>query len=72
MAFFRLEAGSLARTIGTGVDNFSDIIENNYFYIDKTSFIQEWWDYKTLMLSTTEAFFSVRYAGKGSLFEGLV
>lgn len=54
--------------------------------MDKTSFIQEWWDYgdkvtliarprrfgKTLMLSTTEAFFSVRYAGKGSLFEGLV
>ena len=75
----------MARTIGTGVDNFSDIIENNYFYIDKTSFIQEWWGYgdkvtliarprrfgKTLMLSMTEAFFSVRYAGKGSLFEGL-
>lgn len=75
----------MSRTIGTGVDNFSDIIEKNYFYIDKTSFIQEWWDYgdkvtlitrprrfgKTLMLSMAEAFFSVRYAGKGYLFEGL-
>lgn len=34
----------MGRTVAIGLQKFSDIIENNYFYIDKTSFIKEWWD----------------------------
>lgn len=58
---------------------------HHYFYIDKTSFIKEWWEYgdavtlltrprrfgKTLNLSMMEAFFSNQIAGRGELFEGL-
>jgi len=61
------------------------MIENNYFYIDKTLFLKEWWENgddvtlitrprrfgKTLTMSMTEQFFSVKYAGRGDLFEGL-
>ncbi len=53
-----------------GVQNFEDIITNNYFYIDKTNFIKEWWESgdvvtlitrprrfgKTLTMSMTECF----------------
>lgn len=62
---------------------FSTIIENNYFYIDKTAFLKEWWDSgdsvtlitrprrfgKTLTMSMTEQFFSLEYAGRSDLFE---
>lgn len=34
----------MARTVAIGIQSFDDIIENNYFYIDKTKFIREWWD----------------------------
>lgn len=75
----------MARTIGIGIQDFGKIIENNYFYIDKTSFIQEWWESgdevtlitrprrfgKTLTMSMLEQFFSLKYAGRGELFEGL-
>lgn len=75
----------MARTIGIGIQDFGKIIENNYFYIDKTSFIQEWWESgddvtlitrprrfgKTLTMSMVEQFFSLKYAGRGDLFEGL-
>ena len=75
----------MARTVGIGIQSFSSIREKNYFYIDKTSFIREWWESgdnvtlitrprrfgKTLTMSMTEQFFSVNYAGKGNLFEGL-
>ncbi len=61
------------------------IREKNYFYIDKTDFIREWWENgtqvtlitrprrfgKTLNMSMTEQFFSVDYAGRSDLFEGL-
>ena len=61
------------------------MIRKNYFYIDKTSFIKEWWESgdsvtlisrprrfgKTLNMSMLEHFFSVDYAGRGDLFEGL-
>ena len=33
----------MARTIGIGVQSFEKIRERNYFYIDKTDFIREWW-----------------------------
>ena len=75
----------MARTVGIGLQDFGKIIENQYFYVDKTQFIKEWWESgdevtlitrprrfgKTLNISMTEQFFSVRYAGRGELFEGL-
>lgn len=75
----------MGRNVAIGIQNFSVIIENNCFYVDKTHFIKEWWDSgdsvtlitrprrfgKTLNMSMLEQFFSVEYAGRGDLFEGL-
>jgi len=75
----------MARTVAIGIQNYADIRVNDYFYIDKTGFIKEWWESgdsvtlitrprrfgKTLAMSMTEQFFSVEYAGRGELFEGL-
>ena len=32
------------RTIAIGIQSFEKIKERNYFYIDKTDFIAQWWD----------------------------
>ena len=75
----------MARNIAIGLQDFGDLIQKKYFYIDKTSFLKEWWEKgdsvtliarprrfgKTLNMSMTEQFFSVDYAGRGDLFEGL-
>ena len=75
----------MAKTVGIGIQNFEEVIERNNFYIDKTSFIKEWWESgdsvtlitrprrfgKTLNMSMLEHFFSVQYANRGDLFEGL-
>ena len=75
----------MARTIGIGIQSFEKIRENNYFYIDKTDFIREWWESgddvtlitrprrfgKTLNMSMLEQFFSMDYAKRGNLFEGV-
>ncbi|MCI9305556.1 MAG: AAA family ATPase [Lachnospiraceae bacterium] len=75
----------VARTVGIGLQSFEDIRENDCFYVDKTKFIKEWWESKdsvtliarprrfgkTLTMSMTEQFFSLKYAGRGELFEGL-
>ncbi len=75
----------MGRNVAIGIQNFSELIENNCFYVDKTHFIKEWWDNrdsvtlitrprrfgKTLTMSMVEQFFSVEYAGRGDLFEGL-
>ena len=75
----------MARRVAIGVQCFEDIRKNDYFYIDKTSFIKDWWESgdsvtlitrprrfgKTLNMSMTEQFFSVDYANRGDLFEGL-
>ena len=75
----------MGRTVAIGIQNFNEIIENNCFYVDKTSFIKEWWEGrdavtliarprrfgKTLTMSMVEQFFSMNYAGRGELFEGL-
>ena len=75
----------MGRTVGIGIQDFEKIRKNNYFYIDKTHFIKEWWESgddvtlitrprrfgKTLTMSMLDYFFSVRNAGKKSLFEGL-
>lgn len=76
---------SMARTVSIGAQDFERIRRNGIFYIDKTKMIKEWWEAedevtliarprrfgKTLNMSMLEKFFSVRYAGRGELFEGL-
>ena len=73
------------RVVGIGKQDFEKVRVNNNFYIDKTGFIREWWESgddvtlltrprrfgKTLNMSMLEKFFSVDYAGRGDLFEGL-
>ena len=75
----------MARTVGIGIQDFEKIRERKCLYIDKTDFIREWWESgddvtlitrprrfgKTLNMSMVEQFFSVDYAGRGELFEGL-
>ena len=34
----------MARTVGIGIQGFAKIRENQYFYVDKTDFIREWWE----------------------------
>ena len=75
----------MARTVAIGVQDFETMITNDYFYVDKTAFIKEWWESgdsvtliarprrfgKTLNMSMLERFFSLKYAGKGDIFEKL-
>ncbi|MGN0157678.1 MAG: AAA family ATPase [Brotaphodocola sp.] len=75
----------MVRNVAIGIQNFGDLIQKKYFYVDKTAFIKEWWDSgdsvtlitrprrfgKTLNMSMLEHFFSVEYANRGDLFEGL-
>lgn len=75
----------MPRTVGIGHQNFEKLITKDYFYIDKTKFIKEWWESgdevtlitrprrfgKTLNLSMTEYFFSIEYARRDGLFQGL-
>lgn len=73
------------KTISIGKQDFASLREADCFYIDKTSFISEWWECmdeitlitrprrfgKTLNLNMLECFFSNKYAGREDLFEGL-
>ena len=66
----------MKKTVATGRQSFEDIIKENLFYVDKTSFIKEWWESgdgvtlitrprrfgKTLNMEMLECFFSNRYA----------
>ena len=75
----------MGRKVAIGLQDFGDLIRKKIFYVDKTSFLKEWWESgdsvtlitrprrfgKTLNISMTEQFFSVDYAGQGDLFEGL-
>ncbi len=75
----------MARTVGIGNQDFETIRREGYFYVDKSNLIREWWENgdsvtlitrprrfgKTLNMSMLEQFFSVDYAGRGDLFEGL-
>ncbi|WP_300784967.1 AAA family ATPase [uncultured Acetatifactor sp.] len=75
----------MARVVGIGHQNFEQLIQANCFYIDKTGFIKEWWENrdvvtlitrprrfgKTLNMSMLEQFFSLEYADRGDLFQGL-
>lgn len=75
----------MPRTVSIGCQDFEKLRVRNNFYVDKTSFIKEWWEAddevtlitrprrfgKTLTMSMLEKFFSVEYANRGDLFEGL-
>lgn len=75
----------MARTAAIGIQDFETLIVNDYFYVDKTDFIREWWENgdsvtlitrprrfgKTLNMNMMERFFSVDYAGQGAVFEKL-
>ena len=75
----------MARTVSIGTQDFEQLITEECFYIDKTDFIKEWWESKdavtlitrprrfgkTLNMNMLERFFSVKYEGKGEVFEGL-
>ena len=70
---------------GLGYQDFEEVRTQHIFYIDKTDFIREWWEYadkvtlitrprrfgKTLNMSMTECFFSNKYENRSDLFEGL-
>lgn len=71
----------MARRVAIGIQSFEKIRKNDYFYIDKSDFIREWWESgddvtliarprrfgKTLNMNMLELFFSVDYAGRGEL-----
>ena len=64
----------MKRNIGIGIQNFEKLREKDCFYIDKTSFMKEWWENnddvtlitrprrfgKTLNISMVEQFFSLQ------------
>ena len=71
--------------VGIGKQDFAALRESQCFYIDKTDFIRQWWNYrddvtlitrprrfgKTLNMSMLKQFFSVDYKDREDLFEGL-
>ena len=75
----------MRRTVGLGIDSFPKMIGGNYFYVDKTGFIKEWWESgdvvtlitrprrfgKTLNMSMLDSFFSDRRSDQAELFGGL-
>ena len=75
----------MSETITIGTQDFEKLRKGQNFYIDKTSFIKEWWEAgddvtlitrprrfgKTLNMSMVEEFFSIQYENSGDLFEGL-
>lgn len=75
----------MGQVISIGKQDFASLRENNYFFVDKSKFIKEWWENgdditlitrprrfgKTLNMSMLECFFSNKYEKRGDLFEGL-
>ena len=75
----------MAKTVAIGVQDFAKLIEKKCFYVDKTTFIKEWWENddevtlitrprrfgKTMNMSMLDYFFSLEHADKKQLFEGL-
>ena len=65
--------GTGMQIVSIGKQRFDSIRENNYFYVDKTTFIKEWWEAgddvtlitrprhfgKTLNMNMLECFFSI-------------
>ncbi len=75
----------MQKVISIGTQGFEKLRKNDYFYVDKTNFIKEWWESgddvtlitrprrfgKTLNMDMLHCFFSNQYANRGDLFEGL-
>ncbi len=75
----------MAKTVSIGAQDFETFRQENYFYVDKTKFIQEWWESgdtvtlitrprrfgKALNMSMVEKFFSINYAERADLFYDL-
>ena len=75
----------MRRTVAIGVQDFIKIRRENYFYIDKTDFIRQWWESgddvtlitrprrfgKTLTMSMVENFFSIDRRQYAAAFHGL-
>lgn len=75
----------MPRTVSIGCQDFETIRRENCFYVDKTLFIQEWWEQmdsvtlitrprrfgKTLLMSMVEKFFSMDSTAGENLFQGL-
>ena len=71
----------VGRQVSIGAQDFASLIENNCFYVDKSSFIRDWWEGKdsvtlitrprrfgkSLLISTLDSYFS----GDKELFKGL-
>ncbi len=75
----------MARQLTKSNQSFEFIVSNNFFYVDKTMFIREWWKKgesvtlitrprrfgKTMTMSMVERFFSVQYEGNPEVFANL-
>ena len=75
----------MARTVVIGAQDYEKLVRNDSFYVDKTLFIKKWWKNrddvtlitrprrfgKTVTMSMLNYFFSLKYAGRSDLFEGL-
>ena len=75
----------MGKTISIGAQSFEYIRKNDYFFIDKSDLIREWWESgdtvtlitrprrfgKTLNLDMLNCFFSKAYEERDDLFEGL-
>ncbi len=75
----------MKKSVAIEIQDFEALIEKDCFYIDKTDFIREWWEAndsvtlitrprrfgKTLNMSMLKRFFSIKYAQKGDVFQGL-
>ena len=75
----------MKKAISIGIQGFSDLREQDCFFVDKTNFIKEWWENrdvvtlitrprrfgKTLNMSMLDCFFSNKYTNRADLFEGL-
>ena len=83
---FDWKGAAMARTVSIGTQSFERLRASGGFYVDKTSFIRDWWLAddavtlvcrprrfgKTLNLDTVRCFLSTEFAGRGEeLFGGL-
>ena len=72
------------KRVSIGKQDFASLIENNFYYVDKTDFIKEWWDSgddvtlitrprrfgKTLNMSMLNCFFSINMLEEGICSKG--
>ena len=75
----------MKKQLSIGIQGFDKLRTEDYYYIDKSDFISEWWENgddvtlitrprrfgKTLNMDMVHCFFSNHYKDRGDLFEGL-